>query len=111
MGTYVGLRSKESTKIFSWKKFSPLTLKTSFYLKRRQSQEKARKPEDSMVTADDHKIRVMVMVVMVRVMTTWWRVGDGDGGQTQAELPQTPLLRSRSSSRGAAEIFDLEREK
>ena len=65
-----------------------------------------------MVTADDHKIRVgdnLVMVVMV--MTTWWRVGDGDGGQTQAELPQTPLLRSRSSSRGAAEIFDLEREK
>ena len=67
-----------------------------------------------MVTADDHKIRVgdnLVMVAMVRVMTTWWQVGDDDGGQTQAELPQTPLLRSRSSSRGAAEIFDLEREK
>ena len=65
-----------------------------------------------MVTADDHKIRVgdnLVMVVMV--MTTWWRVGDGDGGQTQAELPQTPLLRSRSSSHGAAENFNLEREK
>ena len=73
-----------------------------------------------MVTADDHKIRVgdnlvmvvmVIVMVMVMVMTTWWRVGDGDGGQTQAELPQTPLLRSRSSSRGAAEIFDLEREK
>ena len=65
-----------------------------------------------MVTADDHKIRVgdnLVMVVMV--MTTWWRVGDGDGGQTQAELPQTPLLRSRWSSHGAAENFDLETEK
>ena len=72
-----------------------------------------------MVTADDHKIRVgdnlvmmvMVIVMVVMVMTTWWRVGDGDGGQTQAELPQTPLLRSRSSSHGAAEIFNLERKK
>ena len=53
----------------------------------------------------------LVMVVMGMVMTTWWRVGDDDGGQTQAELPQTPLLRLRSSSRGAAENFNLEREK
>ena len=65
-----------------------------------------------MVTADDHKFGVGDnLVVMVMVMMTWWQVGDDDGGQTQAELPQTPLLRSRSSSRGAAEIFDLEREK
>ena len=64
-----------------------------------------------MVTADDHKIRVGDNLVMVMVMMTWWQVGDDDGGQTQAELPQTPLLRSRWSSHGAAEIFNLEREK
>ena len=65
-----------------------------------------------MVTADDHKFGVGDnLVVMVMVMMTWWQVGDDDGGQTQAELPQTLLLRLMSSSRGAAEIFNLEREK